>query len=225
MFENLLTTMESILSQSAVLLRSASALSRSLSRGKAPTEILRLEIDNTLLETDTEYSRQDLDAFLEPCGVVTPLGSSHTSAMQAQGGSDSLFLGPSLSPLRSMHIPASRQIRLRDRTSLGTPTSSFSGLVSPAKRGVSTVYSHLSSPSCSPLRSDQISTSQQVRQRNPMSLGTPTASLPGLVSPANHGVSPVCSNLSSPAKLPTPAFFNDAWFATDLRTPSIVSPV
>lgn len=221
--------MELILSQSAVLLRSASALSRSLSRGKAPTEILRLEIDDTLLDTDTEYSRQDLDAFLVPCGVVTPLGSSHTSAMQAQGGSDSLFLGPSLSPLRSMHIPAFRQIRPRDRTSLGTPTSSFSGLVSPAKRGIFTVYSHLSSPSCSPsccpLRSDQISTSQQVRQRNPMSLGAPTASFPGLMSPANRGVSPVCSNLSSPAKLPTPAFFNDAWFATDLRTPSIVSPV
>ena len=46
---NLLTAMESILSQSAVLLRSASALSRFLSRGQAPAEILRLEIDDTLL--------------------------------------------------------------------------------------------------------------------------------------------------------------------------------
>ena len=55
-FENLLTAMESILSQSAVLLRSASALSRFLSRGQAPAEILRLEIDDTL-DTDTEYSR------------------------------------------------------------------------------------------------------------------------------------------------------------------------
>ena len=40
-FENLLTTMESILSQSPVLLRSASALSRSLIRCQAPAEVLR----------------------------------------------------------------------------------------------------------------------------------------------------------------------------------------
>ena len=157
--------------------------------------------------------------------MVTPLGKSHTGAAQVQGSSDSLALGPSLPPLRSIQISTSRQIHPRDRTSLETLTASFSGLISPAKRGVSTVHSHLSSPSHSPLRSDQISTSQQIPPRNPTSLGTPTACFPGLGSPAKCGISPVYSNLSSPARLPTPAFFNDAWLAADLHTPSIASPV
>lgn len=70
-FENLLTTTESILSQSTVLLRSASALCRSLIRGQAPAETLRLETDDTLFDTDTKRNRQDLDALLEPCsGLV-----------------------------------------------------------------------------------------------------------------------------------------------------------
>lgn len=139
--ENLLTTMESILSQSVVLLRSASALSHSLTRGQAPAEILRLETDDILLDADTKYSRQDLEALLEPCGVVTPLGDSHKS-IQVQGSSDSLALGPLLSPLRSDQISTSRQTH---------PTASFSGLISPAKRVMSTVYSNLSSPSRSSL--------------------------------------------------------------------------
>ena len=142
--------------------------------------------------------------------MVTPLGNSHTGAMQVQGRSDSLALSPSLSPLRFIQIPTSRQIHPRDRTNLGTPIVSFSGLISPANRGISTVYSHLISPSRSPLRSGQVSTSQQIPLRDFTSLGTPTASFPGLISPAKCGISPVYSNLSSPTKLPTPAFFNDA---------------
>ena len=67
--ENLLNTMESILSHSEVLLRSASVLSHSVIRCQAPAEILRLETDDALLDTDTEYSRQDLDALLEPCNA------------------------------------------------------------------------------------------------------------------------------------------------------------
>jgi len=172
-FKNLLTTMESILSQSAVLLRSASALLHSLIRGQALAEILRLESDDTLFDTDTEYSRQDLDDLLEPCGMVTPLGSGYKRTLQVQKSSDSLALGPSLSPLRSIQMSTSRQLYLRDRTNLGTPTASFSGLISPAKCGISPLY----------------------------------------------------TNLSSPTRLPTPAVFNDAWVATDLRTPSIVSPM
>ncbi|KAI4198215.1 MAG: hypothetical protein LQ346_002819 [Caloplaca aetnensis] len=82
MFEDLLTTMESILSQSAVLLRSATALSKSLLRNQAPAEILRLEIDDALLDPDTEYSRQDLDGFLEPCGAITPLEDRHNDTLQ-----------------------------------------------------------------------------------------------------------------------------------------------
>lgn len=83
--ENLLNTMESILSHSEVLLRSASVLSRSVIRCQAPAEIIRLETDDALLDTDTEYSRQDLDALLEPCNVVTPLGKYHGGTTQAEG--------------------------------------------------------------------------------------------------------------------------------------------
>ncbi len=81
MFEDLLTTIESILSQSAVLLRSATALSYSLIRNQAPAEILRLEIDDILLDTDTEYSRQDLDGLLEPYSMITPLEDRYDNTL------------------------------------------------------------------------------------------------------------------------------------------------
>lgn len=73
MFEDLLATMDSILSQSVVLLRSATTLSDSLIRGRVPTQILRLEVDDTILGSDTEYSRQELDGLLEPYVMITPL--------------------------------------------------------------------------------------------------------------------------------------------------------
>lgn len=172
-FEELLTTVESILSQSMVLLQSASALSYSLIRGQAPAETLRLEADDTLLDTDNEYSRQDLDSLLEPCSVVTPLGNSHRHALQVQKSSDNTTLGPLPSPVRSGQISTSQQIHPRDLRSSDNPTAYSSALISPARTGFASIY----------------------------------------------------SDLSSPAKLPTPSFFNEAWLTTELRTPSIASPV
>lgn len=69
-FEDSLSLMKSILSHSKVSLRSANALSHSLVRCEAPAEMFRLENDDTLLNTDTEFNRQDLDALLEPCVPV-----------------------------------------------------------------------------------------------------------------------------------------------------------
>lgn len=83
--ENLLNTMDSILSHSKVLLRSASAISRPLSRCEAPAEVLRLETDNTLLDTDIERSRQDLHALLEPCGLGKSFGDCYKGTIQARG--------------------------------------------------------------------------------------------------------------------------------------------
>lgn len=221
-FDDLLTTIESILSQSAVLLRSATALSYSLIRNQAPAEILRLEIDDTLLDPDTEYSRQDLDGLLEPCGVITPLEDCCNDTLQVRGSSGSLALGPSLSPVRSVQASPSGQIYPTDRTSLESSTAS---VISPARRGISSVYSHLSSPSYSSFRSGHIPASQQSPWSNFPPLRTPTASFSDLFSPGKCGISSVSSNLPSPARLPTPAAFNDTWVATDLRTPSLVSPV
>ena len=62
-------------------------------------EIFRLEIDDTLLNTDTEYSRQGLDALLMSCGMATSLEKGHKGTIQAEESFDSLALGPSLSPL------------------------------------------------------------------------------------------------------------------------------
>jgi len=222
MFEDLLTTIESILSQSAVLLRSATVLSYSLIRNHAPAEVLRLEIDDTLLDPDTEYSRQALDGLLEPCGVITPLEDRYSDVLQVRGSSGSLALGPSLSPVRSIQASPSGQIYPTDRTSLESSTAS---VISPAKRGISSVYSHLSSPSHSPFRSGHMSASQHSPWSNFPPLRSPTASFSNLFSPGKCGVSSVSSSLRSPARLPTPAVINDTWIATDLRTPSLVSPV
>lgn len=222
MFEDLLTTMESILSQSAVLLRSATALSKSLLRNQAPAEILRLEIDDALLDPDTEYSRQDLDGFLEPCGAITPLEDRHNDTLQVRGSSGSLALRPLLSPVWAIQAPPSEQAHPTDRTSLGSSTAS---VTSPAKRGISSVYSHLSSPSHSPFQSGHISAYQQSPWSNFPPLRSPTPSFSDLFSPSKCGISSVSSSLRSPARLPTPAAFNDTWVATDLRTPSLVSPV
>ena len=101
-FENSLVLMESILSQSKGLLRSANALSRSLVRYQAPAEILKLETDDTLMDIDAELSRQDLDAFLEPCEVVIPLRESTEYTTRAEQRSDSRASGSSLSPLRRL---------------------------------------------------------------------------------------------------------------------------
>lgn len=222
MFEDLLTTIESILLQSAVLLRSATALSYSLIRNQAPAEILRLELNDTLLDTDIEYSRQDLDGLLEPCGVITPLEDRYDDTLQVRGSSGSLALDPLLSPVPAIQASPSGQIHPTDRTSLQSSTAS---VISPAKRGISSVYSHLSSPSHSLFRSSHISVSQQSPWSNFQPLRTPTASFSDLFSPGKCGISSVFSNLPSPARLPTPAAFNDTWVATDLRTPSLVSPV
>lgn len=193
MFEDLLTTMESTLSQSAVLLRSATALSHSLIKGQAPAKILRLEIDDTTLDPDTDYSRQDLDGLLEPCGVVTPPEDSYEG---------------------TLHV--------RERRS---STACFSDLVPPAKRGLSTISSQLGSPSHSPIRFGQIHASQKSPWSDLTSFRSPAASFSDLLSPSKCGVSSVPSPLHSPARLPTPATLNDTWVATDLRTPSLVSPV
>ena len=222
MFKDLLTTMESILSQSAVLLRSATALLYSLVRHQAPAEILRLEIDDTLLDTDTEYSRQDLDGLLEPCGVITPLDDRYDDTLEVRRSSDSLALGPWLSPVPAFPAPPSGQIHPTERTSLQFSTAS---MISPAKRGLSSVYSHLSSPSHSPFWSGHVSAPQQSPWNDFPPLRTPTASFSDLFSPGKCGISSFSSNLRSPARLPTPAVINDTWVATDLRTPSLVSPV
>ena len=171
-FEELLNVMESTLSHSKVLLRSATALSGSLIQCQAPPETLRLETDSTLLETDEECSLQDLNALLEPCGLVAPHRNCHRDTMQAEESSSSLAVGPYLSPPPFRHLFTSRQISPRDLTSSGAPTNNISALTSAAKRDISAVY----------------------------------------------------SNLSSPARLPTPGFFHSALSDTNLRTPSIASP-
>ena len=207
-FENLLTTMESILSQSLVLLRSASALSRSLIRCQAPAEMLRLGTDDTLLDADTEYSRQDLDALLEPCGVVTPLRESTEPTVQVEESSDSRALGPSLSSLRSIRVSASRPI---DSKRFEAPKAGLSISKLPAKRGLSTISSDISSPA---------------RLLTPTFFNSTVVSnlsSPARLTPPAFFNSTVNFNVNSPARLPTPACFHDP--LDDLRTPSLASPV
>ena len=227
MFEDLLTTMDSTLSQSARLLRSATALSRSLIRGQAPTKILRLEMDDSLLDPDTDYRRQDLDGLLEPCGVITPLEDSYRGTLPVRDDSSSVVVGTSLSPALSTRIPPVREVHSTDRSSMGSSTANVSDLLlSPAKRGLSTISSHLGSPSHSLFRSGSISASQQSPWSDFPSFRSPAPSFSGLLSPGKCGISAFPSALCSPARLPTPAAFNNAaLFATDLRTPSLVSPV
>jgi len=225
LFEVLLTTMDSILSHSTLLLRSATALSHSLIRGQAPAKILRLEIDDTLLDPDTVYSRQDLDGLLEPCSISTSLEDNYQDTLQVRGSFDSLAMRPPLSPIRSIQVSPLWQIHLADRPSLETLTTSVAGSVSPAKRGISTVCSQLGSPSHSSVRSGPISASLQSPWSDFTSLRSPAASFSDLLSPGKCGISSVPSNLRSPTRFPTPAAFNNAWVATDLRTPSLVSPV
>ena len=171
-FEELLNVMESMLSHLKVLLRSAIALSGSLIQCQAPAETLRLETDSTLLDTDEECSLYDLNALLEPCGLVAPRQNCRKDTMQAEESSSSLAVSPSLSPLPFRHLFTSRQSSPRDLTSSGSLINNISGLTSAAKRGVSAVY----------------------------------------------------SNLSSPARLPTPGFFHSTLSNTNLYTPSIASP-
>jgi hypothetical protein len=207
-FEDLLNLMESILSQSKVLLRSANALSPFLVRYQAPAEILRVETDRTLMDIGAECSRQDLDALLEPCRVVTPLRESTECPVQAEERCESRALGPSLSPLRRIHVSTSRSI---DLTRLGTPKAILSVSKPPAKRGFSTMNSNLSSPARLPTPTFFQSTIQS-NLSSPAKLPSPT-----------FFQSAVNSNLSSPARPPTPAFSRDS--LGDLRTPSLPSPV
>ena len=138
--------MESILSQSKVLLRSANALSRFLVRHQAPAEILKLETDRTLMDIGAECSRQDLDTLLEPCGAVTPLRESAECTVQAEERSDSRALGPSLSPLRHIQVSTSRPIDSKHLTRVGTPKAILYVSKSRAKRGLFTMSTNLSSP-------------------------------------------------------------------------------
>ena len=222
-FQDLLTTMDSILSQSAVLLRSATTLSDSLIRGQAPPQILRLEVDDTILGPDTKYSRQDLDGLLEPCGVITPIEDRYKGTAEVLESSRSLALGTTLSPVWSTRISRIREGHATDRRNLGFSTASVSDLLPPTKRSLSTIFFHLSSPSHSPLRSGPIS------EKSPWSdftsFGSPGASFSDLLSPGKCRISASPSALHSPARLPTPAASHNAWVATDLRTPSLVSPV
>ena len=126
-----------MLSHSKVLLRSATALSGSLIQCQAPPEILTLEIDSTLLDTDEECSLQDLNAILKPCGLVTPRQNYRKDTMQVKESFSSLAVGPSLSPLPFRHLLTSRQSSPRDLTSSGSLTNNISNLTSAAKRGIS----------------------------------------------------------------------------------------
>ena len=225
MFEDLLTTMDSMLSQSTVLLRSATALSDSLIRGQVPAKILRLEVDDTILDSDTEYSRQDLDGLLEPCGVTTPLENRYQGTAEVLESSRSFALGTMLSPVWSTRISRVREGRSTDRRSLGFSTSSISDLLPPAKPGLSTISSHLGSPSHSPLRFGPISASQNSPWSDFTSFRSPGASFSDLLSPGKSRISAIPSALHSPARLPTQAASHNAWVAMDLRTPSLVSPV
>jgi hypothetical protein len=203
--------MESILSQSKVLLRSANALSPSLVRYQAPAEILRVETDQTLMDIGAECSRQDLDALLEPCRVVTPLRESTECPVQAEECCESCTLGPSLSPLRRIHVSTSRSIDSKHLTRLGTPKAILSVSKPPAKRGFSTMNSNLSSLARLPTPTFFQSTIHS-NLSSPAKLPSPT-----------FFQSAVNSNLSSPARLPTAAFSRDS--LGDLRTPSLPSPV
>ena len=225
MFEDSLTTMVLILSQSAVLLRSATALSDSLIRGQVPAQILRLEVDDTILDSDTKYSRQDLDGLLEPSGVTTPLEDRYKGTAEVLESSESLALGTSLSPAWSTRISRIREGHSTDRRSLGSSTASVSVLLPPAKRGLSTISSDRSSPSHSPLRSGPISASHKSPWSDFMSFRSPGADFSDLLSPGKSRISAIPSVLHYPARLPTPPASHNAWVATDLRTPSLVSPV
>lgn len=208
--QSLLDMTGSILSLSKVLLQSANVLSRSLARHQAPAEILKLETDRTLMDIDAEYSRQDLDTLLQPCGVVKPLQSVTQNTVQAEQHSESHALSPSLSPLRRVHASASLPIDSKYLTRLETLKATLSVSNSPTKRGFSTMKSSLSSPA---------------RRLAPTFFHSTVNSNP--ISPAKPPLptslqSTVYSNLGSP-RLPTPSFFRDA--LGDQRSPSLASSV
>ena len=144
--EDLLNLMKSILSPSKVLLRSANVLLPFLVRHQASAEISRVETDRTLMEIGAKHSRQDLDALLEPCSMVNPLQKSTPCTLQAEEHSKSSALGLSRSPLRRIHVSASRPIDWKHLTRLGTPKAVLSLSKSPAQRGIPTTKSNLSSP-------------------------------------------------------------------------------
>ena len=143
-FEDLLLLIESNLSQSEVLLRSANALSRSLVRYQALAEILKLETDNTLMNIGVEISRQDLNTLLEPCEVAIPLREGTEYTVQAGVDSDRHALSPSLSPLQLLQVSALPPIYLKDPTSSGTPKAVLPMSHSPTKRRLSTIQYNLS---------------------------------------------------------------------------------
>ena len=178
-----------------------------------------------ILDSDTQYSRQDLDRLLESCGVTIPLEDRYKDIAEALESSRSLALGTTLSPVKSTQISRIREGHSTDRRSLGFSTGSVSDLLPPAQRGLSTISSHLSSPSHSPLRSGPIFASQRSPWSDLTSIRSPGASFSDLLSPGRCGISAIPSALHSPARLPTPAASQNAWVATDLRTPSLVSPV
>lgn len=92
-----------------------------------PAVKLKLEVGDILLDLDEEGSRQNLGALLEPCR-----SSSLTDTTQAKGSSVSLTLGSSHTTVYP--------------TSMRAPTTPASGLMSPARRRFSILYSNLTSP-------------------------------------------------------------------------------
>ena len=225
MFEELLTTMDSILSQSAVLLRSATALSNSLLRGQALAKTLRLEVDDTILDPDPKCSRQDLDRLLEPCGVTTPVEDRYKGTAEVLESSGSLALRSTLSPVWSTRISHIREGHSINRSRLGVSTIDVSDVLPPAKRNVSTTSSHLGSPSHSPLRSGPIAASQNSPWSDSSFSRSPGASFFDSRSPGKYSISAITYAPHSPARLPTPAATHNAWVAKEVRTPSMNSPV
>lgn len=203
--------MESILSPSKVLLRSANILSRSLARHQAPAEILQLETDRTLMDMDAESSRQDLDILLEPCGEVNPFPGGSQCTVQAEQRSESHALSPSLSPLRRIHVSASLPIDSKSLTQFGNLKAILSASKSPAKRGFSTMNANLSSPARR-LAPTFFQSTVNSKLISPVQPPLPTSSR-----------CTVNSYLSSPARLATPSFFRDA--LGDQRSPSLASTV
>ena len=201
------------------------------------------------MDIDAELSRQDLDAFLEPCEVVIPLRESTEYTTRAEQRSDSRASGSSLSPLRRLQVSASRPIHSKDHTRSPKAVPSLSH--SPAKHGLSTIQSNLSSPARLPTPScfQSIVTSNLSSPAKlliptffqttgtydlsfPARLPTPAVSsstvnsllrFPARLPSSAVLSSIVSSNLGSPTRLPTPAFCRGS--LGDLRTPSLASPV
>lgn len=77
--------------------------------------------------------------------MVIPLRESTDYTAQAEQRSDSRAYDLSLSPFRPVQFSASRPIHSKDLTLSGAPKPVRSMSLSPAKRGLSTMQSNLSS--------------------------------------------------------------------------------